>query len=342
MPKLFISYRRSDSLESTGRIYDRLVARYSRAAVFRDLDAIPAGQDFRAVVESAIAHCDVCLVVIGPTWASAVGARGARLLDPSDFVRVEIEEAMNRDVPIIPVLVAHASMPSVDDLPPSLHGLAFRNARAVRPDPDFHRDMDRLIEELDGHDKGGLRDGFLRQRPDGAREELDGRGQGDLREPASALELREMLVADPWRIELRARYLEARTAEAEQLDEAQAPTLWHCIRQLGLLLFFALLIGAVFGGLIASIVGWIGAGVVQLTGVPNVFASVNFMQGALWGTCIFGAVLLLTTPVMCWNMWANARRLWKEIGPLPPDELPVSSEDIEKVRAKYLGLRVPE
>jgi hypothetical protein len=32
-------------------------------------------------------------------------------------------------------------MPSVEELPPSLQDLAFRNGIPVRPDPDFHRDV---------------------------------------------------------------------------------------------------------------------------------------------------------------------------------------------------------
>jgi len=36
-------------------------------------------------------------------------------------------------------------------LPPTLGGLAYRNGIAVRPDPDFYRDMDRLIEGFERH-----------------------------------------------------------------------------------------------------------------------------------------------------------------------------------------------
>jgi hypothetical protein len=39
-------------------------------------------------------------------------------------------------------------MPTVDELPPSLQDLAFRNGVLLRPDPDFHRDVDRLVAGL--------------------------------------------------------------------------------------------------------------------------------------------------------------------------------------------------
>jgi hypothetical protein len=44
---IFISYRRSDSPDATGRIYNRLVAEFGKAQVFKDVDSIPLGQDFR-------------------------------------------------------------------------------------------------------------------------------------------------------------------------------------------------------------------------------------------------------------------------------------------------------
>jgi len=63
--------------------------------------------------------------------------------DLDDFVRIEIETALRRDIPVIPVLVSNAPMPEAQDLPPAIRDLAYRNGRVVRPDPDFHRDMAR-------------------------------------------------------------------------------------------------------------------------------------------------------------------------------------------------------
>ena len=45
MPRVAISYRRTDSDAITGRIFDRLVARYGSESVFRDIDSMPAGVD---------------------------------------------------------------------------------------------------------------------------------------------------------------------------------------------------------------------------------------------------------------------------------------------------------
>jgi hypothetical protein len=144
--KIFISYRRADSADVTGRIYDRLAAHFGESAIFKDVDSIPAGIDFKEHLEKAVGKCKIFLVVIGDKWLEmADSLHDNRLQDPRDFVRIEIEAALNRNILIIPLLVRGASMPAEEKLPSSLRKLVYRNGVAIRPDPDFHRDMDRLI-----------------------------------------------------------------------------------------------------------------------------------------------------------------------------------------------------
>jgi hypothetical protein len=148
-PRVFISYRRSDSSDVTGRIHDRLSASLGRDHVFTDVDSIPLGVDFREHVTGILAHTDCMLAVIGREWVKATDAAGRRRLDdPADLVRIEVETALARGVPVIPLLVQGAAMPVEAELPPGLRGLAFRNGMAVRPNPDFHRDVDRLEHQL--------------------------------------------------------------------------------------------------------------------------------------------------------------------------------------------------
>jgi hypothetical protein len=49
-----ISYRRDDPMDITGRIFDRLSSRYGRENVFRDIDNIPPGLDFRQQIRASI------------------------------------------------------------------------------------------------------------------------------------------------------------------------------------------------------------------------------------------------------------------------------------------------
>jgi len=162
MASIFISYRREDSADVTGRIRDRLEARFGREAIFTDVDSIPLGVDFKAYIDDQVGRCECLLAVIGPRWVNATDSNGCRRLDdPRDFVRAEMEAALARDMPVIPILVQEASMPTADQLPASLSPLALRNGLPVRPDPDFRKDMDRLIKGI----IGGLRLGrFLSHR----------------------------------------------------------------------------------------------------------------------------------------------------------------------------------
>jgi hypothetical protein len=91
----------------------------------------------------------VLLALIGQRWLTSTDGDGRRRLDdPGDFVRLEIEAALNRNVRIIPILVEDAQMPSADDLPPSLGMLARRQALELSPNR-FEFDIGRLIRVLD-------------------------------------------------------------------------------------------------------------------------------------------------------------------------------------------------
>jgi hypothetical protein len=147
---IFICYRRQDSGDVTGRILDRLSAQFGRDKIFLDVHKIPLGMDFRKAIDDEVSKCKTQLVVIGDQWLSMLNEEGMRRVDdPNDFVRIEIESALRRDIPVIPLLVRDAKMPSADELPAELENLAYRNGIKIRPDPDFHHDMDRLIEGLE-------------------------------------------------------------------------------------------------------------------------------------------------------------------------------------------------
>ena len=148
---VFICYRRKDSQHITGRICDRLKENFGRETIFMDVDSIPLGVNFRHHLNETIKSCKVVLVVIGEHWLSiADEATGKpRLKNRQDHVRIEIESTLRIQIPLIPILVQPASMPIKKDLPTTLKDLTEQNGLAVRPDPDFHGDMDRLIEGIE-------------------------------------------------------------------------------------------------------------------------------------------------------------------------------------------------
>ena len=126
---IFISYRREDTAANAGRLYDRLSDRFGEDRVFMDVDSISIGLDFTKAVIEAVSVCNMLLVLVGRDWLSITDGKGRRRIDiPDDWVRVEIETALQRDIPVVPVLVDGAAMPQAGDLPPSLRPFVRRQA----------------------------------------------------------------------------------------------------------------------------------------------------------------------------------------------------------------------
>jgi hypothetical protein len=142
---VFISYRREDSAAYAGRIKDWLVREFGRDFLFIDVEGIPLGINFVKALRDEVAKCGVLLAVIGPHWLDVRNEDGTRRLDnPNDFVRIEIAVALQRNIPVIPILLDGTRVPKIDQLPKNLQELSLRNGLNVRHD-SFPNDMDRLI-----------------------------------------------------------------------------------------------------------------------------------------------------------------------------------------------------
>jgi uncharacterized membrane protein HdeD (DUF308 family) len=146
---IIISYRREDTELMVGRICDRLRDHFGRDSVMMDIDSIPDGLDFRKHIKEALKRCDVMLAVMGPRWTAVSEDGRSRLADETDWIRIEIEAALAKDIPVIPVLVNGAAMPRPKDLPETMQDLAFRQAAPLDMRRDFHAHMDRLIGVMD-------------------------------------------------------------------------------------------------------------------------------------------------------------------------------------------------
>ena len=147
--RIFISYRRDESAYPAGWLYDRLAQQYGGGQVFKDVDSIELGDDFVQVITGAVGSCDVLLALIGSKWLTLADERGRRRVDdPEDFVRLEIEAALTRDVRVIPILIDGARMPRTEELPPSLVSLTRRQALELSPSR-FEYDTGRLLRVLD-------------------------------------------------------------------------------------------------------------------------------------------------------------------------------------------------
>jgi hypothetical protein len=144
-PRIFLCYRRQDTQWAARSIYDKLSEKYD---VFRDIDSTPAGVKYSTWIESRVGQCDVMIVLIGGEWLSVDDAGRRRLDLPKDWVRQEIEAALKRDVPVIPVLVQGAPMPSDEELPSSIADLTMFNAAEIT-DSRWNYDLERLLNAIE-------------------------------------------------------------------------------------------------------------------------------------------------------------------------------------------------
>ena len=151
---IFLSYRRDDTAVYARLLKDRLTERFPAAQIFMDLDSIQVGRDFVEAIEEALGSCAVLVALIGRQWATLTGEDGRRRLDdPADTLRFEVKTALDRGVPVIPVLVDGADAPRQQELPAELHKLARLNAlewSLSRHQYDTDRLLDLIQQELGG------------------------------------------------------------------------------------------------------------------------------------------------------------------------------------------------
>ncbi|MFL6351494.1 MAG: TIR domain-containing protein [Bryobacteraceae bacterium] len=145
---IFISYRREDSAAYAGRLCDHLTSVFGEKRVFMDIEDIPPGQNFAQAIEQTIANCAAVLVIIGPRWVEILRNRSHE--QQQDYVRIEIEEALQRKATVIPVLVGGANAAQLTDLPPTLTDLPLHQAAELR-DTTFKEDCTRLANALKAH-----------------------------------------------------------------------------------------------------------------------------------------------------------------------------------------------
>jgi formylglycine-generating enzyme required for sulfatase activity len=128
MSTVFISYRREITAGEARALFNELLEKLGKNSVFMDVDSIALGRDFRGALQKTLESCDLMLVLIGKDWADVKDEEGRpRLQNPRDFVRLEIEAALKRDIIVTPILVQGAHMPAPEQLPAEIRDLVYRN-----------------------------------------------------------------------------------------------------------------------------------------------------------------------------------------------------------------------
>lgn len=171
---IFISYRRGSTIDITGRIHDRLAAHFGAEQVFRDVDGIPLGTDFRQILLDEVLKRDVFLAIVGGDYFEM-----RRVANPDDFVRIEIEAALRSDALIIPVLVGKGALPKKSKLPRSIARIVDFQAMPVGSGREFDGNVHYLIEQIsEAHKLAPTRKRRGASDPDPKEEALDKRPTG--------------------------------------------------------------------------------------------------------------------------------------------------------------------
>src|SRR5262249_36221737 len=149
MTTVFISYRRENAAGEARALFNDLAELLGEDSVFMDVDRIALGRDFRSALLETTTSSDLMLVLIGRNWADAKDEEGrVRLENPSDYVRIEVEAGLKRDIVVTPGSGAGAHMPAPEQLPSEIRNLAYRNAFELSHSR-WESDVQELVRRLE-------------------------------------------------------------------------------------------------------------------------------------------------------------------------------------------------
>jgi len=149
MPRIFISYRTDDAGQAASRLFDDLTRLFGSGSAFIDHTQISGGEAWAERLTTEAARAAVMFVLIGSGWLKAqnptTGDR--RLNEPDDWVRREIQTALDAGVLVVPVLVDDARPLTAIDLRtvPEIQKLAEKQSLQLR-----RKDWDTDVAHLQG------------------------------------------------------------------------------------------------------------------------------------------------------------------------------------------------
>jgi hypothetical protein len=142
---IFVSYRRADSAGYAGRLVDKLKSEFGDQ-IFFDVDSIRPGANFHDVIRETLAKCGAVVLLIGKRWLERNDFMPP-FGDPTDVITQEVQATLELKIPIVPVLVDAASMPSAAVLPARFQEISSLNALELRH-TSFDRDVQAVSEHL--------------------------------------------------------------------------------------------------------------------------------------------------------------------------------------------------
>lgn len=146
--RIFINYRRGQSLQIAQHLATLLEGAFGKSRVFLDVQGIDGADNWLHTLDAQVDASDAMISLIGHDWSEARDEHGQRRLDnPKDFVVHEIARAWSRDIPVLPVLIDGAPMPDGRTLPHSLLVLTLLQAMPLRAE-SFRLDAEQIVKRL--------------------------------------------------------------------------------------------------------------------------------------------------------------------------------------------------
>jgi pterin-4a-carbinolamine dehydratase len=157
---IFVNYRQSDSQHAAIAIASILKHSFAEGEVFIDRSSIHGGRDWPNSITNALESAQVLVAVLGEDWLKSWDGHGRRRIDhPRDWVRLELSRAFERGIPVVPVLLENAEIPSPEALDTCLLDICRAQAERVRLDT-WDSDLARLVGTL-----SKLTTGVVRRTP---------------------------------------------------------------------------------------------------------------------------------------------------------------------------------
>jgi formylglycine-generating enzyme required for sulfatase activity len=146
--KIFINYRRGESLKDAQLLATLLDKPFGAKQIFLDVHGIDGGANWLHTIEQQVGSSDAMVALIEKGWADRRDEAGNRRLDnPDDFVRFEIAQALQRNIPVLPVLLDGAPMPKASELPAQMLALTLFQAMPMRAE-SVARDAEAIAQRL--------------------------------------------------------------------------------------------------------------------------------------------------------------------------------------------------
>ena len=149
----FINYRIDDSKDFARRLERALETVFGPKVAFRDESDINLTSDWDASLKRALEQAELLLAVIGPDWVSSFVKKAEKQETQAitDWVRKEIEFALDEGIDVIPILLPNTQLCSPKDapegFPESLHPMLTRQGFTLHKGSE-EEDVQEIIQSL--------------------------------------------------------------------------------------------------------------------------------------------------------------------------------------------------